>query len=83
MGNNDYISDIRGIVADILEDEVDVVGIDSHLVKELGIDSMSVLEFMAALEKNYSVVIKPEYFPELITVRKAADLVGKLLAADA
>jgi acyl carrier protein len=40
---------------------------------------MSVLEFMAALEKKYGVVIKPEFLPELVTLDQATALMQALL----
>lgn len=72
-------SEIRDIIAELIEEPPDVVLDQAHLVKDLGVDSMSVLEFMAALEKKYGIVIKPEFLPELVTLDQAAALVQTLL----
>lgn len=72
-------NEVRAMVAEILEREPDEVDPDRHLLKELGADSMMVLEFMASLETRYGVVIKPDRFPQLITVNKAAALIRGLL----
>jgi acyl carrier protein len=72
-------SEIREIIAELIEEEPEVVLDQAHLVKDLGVDSMSVLEFMAKLEKKFGVVIKPEFLPELVTLDQAAALMQTLL----
>ena len=71
-------SEIREIIAQLIEEEPDVVTDDAHLVTDLGADSMLVLELMATLEKRYAIVIKPESLPELVSLSKAAALVERL-----
>ena len=77
--NQEVRETIREMLAEMLEEEPQDVGDEAHLVKELGADSMSVLELMASLEQRFDIVIRPEFFPELVTLNQSAALVERLL----
>ncbi len=70
---------VRSLVAVILELAPEEVGLEADLVNELGADSMTGLELMATLEKEFSIVIPPEAMPELQSVASTANLVGRIL----
>lgn len=71
--------EITALVAEITEIEAERIEPQSHLVMDLGADSMAALELMAALEKRYQIVIDPEYLPEMSTLERIVELVGRLL----
>src|SRR3989338_2034571 len=53
-------NEIRKIVAKIIEVEPEKIGLDTHFVEDLGADSMTALEIMAALEKKFNINIPEE-----------------------
>lgn len=53
-------SEIRELVAEILEMESDQVPEDASFVNDMGMDSLRALEILASLEKKYSIQIPPE-----------------------
>ena len=55
----------------------------SHLVKDLGLDSMALLEVLATMEKKFGVSIPESEFPNLVTIDQCAATVEKYLAAKA
>jgi acyl carrier protein len=75
---DDLEREIRGAIGSIIEVELEAIGPDTHLVQDLGADSMSALEIMAWLEKTYRIVIEPEALPEMTTLSRIAGLVRKL-----
>lgn len=72
-------SEIRELIAEILEMDPKEIKPEAHFVRDLGADSMSALEVMATLEKKYQIVIEPENLPEMITLQQITNLVGRLL----
>jgi acyl carrier protein len=75
---DDLEREIRGAIAAIIEVAPEAIGPDTHLVQDLGADSMAALEIMAWLEKTFRVVIEPEALPEMTTLARIAGLVRKL-----
>jgi acyl carrier protein len=70
--------EIKSLIAEITELEVGAIAEDSHLVMDLGADSMAALELMAALEKKYNIVIDPEFLPEMHSLASITDLVERV-----
>ena len=68
-------NEIRKIVAKIIEVEPEKIGLDTHFVEDLGADSMTALEIMAALEKKFNINIPEEDLPKLATLKQASELV--------
>ncbi|MDD2708826.1 MAG: acyl carrier protein [Verrucomicrobiae bacterium] len=71
-------SEIRSIIAGIIEAPGDKIKPETDLAKELGADSMAALEIMAELEGKYGIVIEQEYLPEMATLGRMVCLVEKL-----
>ena len=74
--------EIRLLIAEITELEPESIEGDSHLVMDLGADSMAALELMAALEKRYAIVIDPECLPEMHSLGSITALVERVRGAD-
>ena len=71
---------IRGIVLNIAEDmdiEEEKVTDDAHLVSDLGLDSMALLEILAGIEKEFGVKVPESEFPTLISVNACVATVKK------
>lgn len=53
--------ELRMLVADVMDVDVDSLGDESHFMEDLGVDSLMALEIMVALEKKYQVkFLEPE-----------------------
>jgi len=73
-------SKIREIIVNIAEDmdiDEDKVTNDAHLVDDLGLDSMALLEILAGIEKNFGVKIPEAEFPELTSINACVAKVEK------
>lgn len=51
------------------------VAVDAHLRQDLGVDSLSLLEFVARLEFHYGLAVPDEDWPQLATLDAVADYV--------
>jgi acyl carrier protein len=61
--------------------ELDITALDSaSSLEQLGVDSLSVIEFMFQLEDRFRICMSEEKVP-VKTVQDIADLVDRLLAA--
>jgi len=75
-------SKIREIIVNIAEDmdiDEDKVTNDAHLVDDLGLDSMALLEILAGIEKNFGVKIPEAEFPELTSINACVAKVEKYI----
>ena len=72
---------LMGATTEITELDADSIEDGSHLVMDLGADSMAALELMAALEKRYAIVIDPECLPEMHSLGSITALVGRVQGA--
>jgi len=71
--------EIRAIVAEILEEEADVIKNDAHFVKDLGMDSMMALEILASIEKKYRIVIPEESLSKFVNLDETVKVVSEIL----
>ena len=70
---------IKAIIADIAGVEVEDIGPDTNLTKDLDIDSIKAIEITVAIEKKFKVSVRDEDVPKIMTMRQAVDLVRALL----
>ena len=56
------------------------IGVDSHLVKDLNLDSIQSFEMVADLEDHYEVAIPLDAMNDLKTVGDLAKVIASLLA---
>lgn len=71
----DIESDIRKLVAEILEVEPQEIDEAAHFVKDLGMDSMMALEILAGIEKMYRIVIPEETLPKFTSLKETVRIV--------
>lgn len=77
---------IRELITEIAQDmDVDDAKItdSAHLIKDLELDSMALLEVLASMEKKFNVSIPESEFPNLISIDKCTETVEKYLAQKA
>ncbi len=72
-------TEVRNIVAKIIEVAPEKIELDTQFVEDLNADSMMALEIMAALEKKYHVNIPEDDLPKLATLRQALSLLSGLM----
>ena len=71
--------EIRSLIAEIIEMDPSRISLNTHLVKELGIDSMMALEILAAIEKKYKIRIPEGYLPKMTTLAEATTVAREML----
>ena len=70
---------LREVLADQLEIDEEKITMDTHIVNDLGADSLDVVELLMSLEDEYDVTITDDAVRELYTVREVVEFVEKLL----
>ncbi len=79
---DEILEKVRALIVEIAEDmdidEADVSN-DSHLVEDLELDSMALLEVLAGLEKEFGVKIPETEFPNLTSINACVATVEKYL----
>lgn len=83
MNKDEIKSAITDLITEIAEDmdvEESTITEDAHFVKDMGLDSMALLEVLATMEKKFGVSIPESEFPNITTINKCTDTVEKYLA---
>lgn len=70
---------VRELLASQLEVSEDEISMDTHIVDDLGADSLDVVELITSLEEEYGIVITDEAIRELFTVREVVEFIEKLV----
>lgn len=60
---------IIAIIADRLKRDISEIKLESHLVDDLGVDSLGIVEIMMDLEEEYGVSIPDEEAQKLLIVK--------------
>jgi acyl carrier protein len=71
----DVFSKVRGIIADQLGIEEDVVKIESSFIDDLGADSLDIVELVMALEEEFDFEIPDEAAEKIVTVGSAVEYI--------
>jgi acyl carrier protein len=72
-------SEVRALVANILEIDEKKISPSGRFVEELGMDSMMALEIMASLEKKYKIKISEEYLTKVTDLKSIVNITRKIL----
>ena len=70
---------VRELLAEQMEVSEDEISMDTHIVDDLGADSLDVVELITSLEDEYGIVITDEAIRELYTVREVVEFIEKLV----
>ncbi|MBL7151815.1 MAG: acyl carrier protein [Candidatus Omnitrophica bacterium] len=65
----DIESEIRDIIAEIVEKDPAEITPEAKFFEDLGMDSMMALEILAAIEKKYKISIPEEKLMQLTTLK--------------
>ncbi|MDP2905204.1 MAG: acyl carrier protein [Candidatus Omnitrophota bacterium] len=66
----DLNTEIRDIIAVIIEKKPEEITPDARFFEDLGVDSMMALEILAAIEKKYKISIPEEKLAQLTTLNQ-------------
>ena len=70
---------LRKLLSEQLEIDEDKITMDTHIVDDLGADSLDVVELIMTLEDEYNIVITDDAVRDLYTVREVVEFVENLL----
>ena len=70
---------LRELLCAQLEIDEDKITMDTHIVNDLGADSLDVVELLMSLEDEYDITITDDAVRELFTVREVVEFVEKML----
>ena len=71
--------EIKSLIAEIIEVEPSQINLNTHFVKDLGIDSMMALEILAAVEKKYKIRIPEGYLPKMATLAEVTAVAREMM----
>lgn len=69
---------VRNLLAEQLGIEADTITPTSEVVKDLGADSLSVVELLIALEEEYGITLPDGEVESIKTVQDIVDMLKKL-----
>lgn len=80
----ELLDELRELLAATVEDlSVEEVVPDSSLKDDLGVDSLAMLELIAAIEDRWQIEVSQEQAEQLTTVRQIAAHLAKIAATPA
>ncbi|MCP4649054.1 MAG: acyl carrier protein [PVC group bacterium] len=74
-------TEVRKIVAEIIETSEEELKDDAEFVEDLGVDSMMALEIVAVIEKKFKITIPEEEIPNIGSLQKIYDILKKRMAS--
>ena len=86
MNSDEVKSVIRDLITEIAEDmdvETEKITDSAHLIEDLELDSMALLEVLASMEKKFGISIPESEFPNLTSIDKCGETVEKYIAEKA
>lgn len=76
---NNLETELRSLVAEILEINEEKISANASFTAELGMDSMMALEILAAAEKKYKIKIPEEHLTKVTTLNNLAGVIRKIM----
>ncbi len=78
---NSMKENVRALIAELTEVEIEEVKDDAKFVEELGADSLKALELIALLEKQYKVKIIEANLKRLDTLNNTVQVLEEAMSA--
>jgi acyl carrier protein len=76
-------TEIKRLIANVTEREVDEIPDTAHYMDELGVDSLMAMEVMIAVDKKFKIDIPEEEFNKATNVNESVAMVQQWLASNA
>ncbi len=73
------IDKVKQIIGEQLNIEIEKIADTSEIVKDLGADSLDVVEILMSLEEEYGVSVPDEDMVNIKSVKDISDLIDKIL----
>ena len=70
---------VCAILAEQLGIAIEDITMDTHIINDLGADSLDLVELIMALEDEFNLVVTDEAARELYTVREISEFIEKLI----
>ena len=70
---------VRAMLADQLYIDAGEITMDSHIIDDLGADSLDLAELLTGMEDEFDIVITDESAKGLVTVREVVEFIEKLV----
>ena len=71
--------EIIQMLADMTGFEPKEIRTDMHIMRDLGVDSLKVIEIATAIEQKYKVIVKESQMAKIRTVGESIELVKELV----
>ncbi|MEZ5400196.1 MAG: acyl carrier protein [Bryobacteraceae bacterium] len=75
-------SEVKRVVAEVTEREVEEIGDAMDYREELGVDSLTALEIMFDVDRKFGIEVPDEEYQQLKNVNETVALIIKYLPAD-
>ena len=76
ISKEDLFAKIKENLVETLELDADHVTLETHIVEDLGADSISLMEFTLALEDEFGIEISDEDAEHILTLGQVVDYVS-------
>ncbi len=76
---SEFETEIRRVIENTTEKKIGSLGLDDNILKVMGLDSMTALEIMAAMEERFKIRIPEQDFAKITTLRSVMEVVTKYL----
>lgn len=79
MSKEEYYQKLKDIIEPYLPEDVSVdeIGMDSHLVNELNINSANLVDIILDVEDEFDIILENADMDAMQTVRDAMELINK------
>lgn len=71
---------IRRLLARQMEIPEERITPDTHVIEDLGADSLDMMELVTNIEEEYKIIITDEAVASLFTLREISEFIEKLVA---
>ena len=79
MDREELFKKVAEIISEKLNVPIEDIDEDSHLIEDLGADSLDAFDLVMAFEDEFGVKIEDEEVEKILTVRNIVDLLSKKL----
>ena len=72
---------VRSLIAEAIDVDEDVISGDAHFINDIGVDSLSSLEVLVRLEKEFGMKIPESDLPKLVSLNLILSYLEERVAA--
>ena len=75
FGNSGELEkEVRRVIELAIEKDISAVNLDDNIINKMGLDSMTALEIMAAVEERFKIRIQEQDLPRITSLRSITDI---------